>query len=90
MATTGLTATENTDFIFNNQPVQFQPGDTRETRQVFINNDNTVESAEFFNVIVSSTDEKVQIRDPDTTVVSITDNDGTDYLLCFCVEDILQ
>ena len=83
MAATGLNATENADFIFNGQTVQFQPGDTQETRQVVINNDNAVESTEFFNVVLTSNDGKVEIQNPDTTVISINDNDGTVSLSCF-------
>ena len=76
MAANGLTATENDDFVFNDQAVVFQPGNTQQTRQVVINNDLAVESSEFFNVVLTSTDEKVDIVNPDTTVVTISDNDG--------------
>ena len=76
MAANGLTATENDDFIFNDQAVVFQHGNTQQTRQVVINNDLAVESSEFFNVVLTSTDEKVDIVNPDTTVVTISDNDG--------------
>lgn len=72
-----MTATENNDFTFNDQAVVFQPGNTQVTRQVIINNDNAVEAVEFFNVVLTSTDGNVEIGDPDTTIVTINDNDGT-------------
>ncbi|CAB4009565.1 partial, partial [Paramuricea clavata] len=75
LAANGLTATENNDFIFNDQAVVFQPGNTQVTRQVVINNDNAVEALEFFNVVLTSTDGNVEIGDPDRTIVTINDND---------------
>ena len=89
MSATGLTATENADFVFNDERVQFQPGDTQETRQVSINNDNAVESTEFFRVTLTSTDGKVETQDPTSTVVSIIDDDGMVYFVIFCAADIL-
>ena len=89
MTAAGLTATENADYIFNDQTVQFQPGDTQETRQVVINNDNAVEPTEFFRVTLTSTDGNVETQDPTSTVISIIDNDGTVYFVIFCAADVL-
>ena len=90
LTATGLTATENSDFVFNDQTVQFQPGDTQQTRQVLIDNDNAVESTEFFSVTLTSTDGNVETQDPTSTVVSIIDNDGTVNFVIFCAADILS
>ena len=78
MAANGLTATEGSDFVFNDQTVVFQPGQTQQTRFVVVENDFAVESIrEFFNVVLTSTDGNVEIGSPDTTIISIVDNDGT-------------
>ena len=77
MAANGLTATEGSDFVFNDQTVVFQPGQTQQTRSVVVENDFAVESIEFFNVVLTSTDGNVEIGSPDTTIISIVDNDGT-------------
>ena len=83
LTATEFTATENADFIFNDQTVQFQLADTQITRQVVINNDTAVESTESFNVSLTSNDKKVEIQDPDTTLISIVDNDGTVFVFLF-------
>ena len=77
MAASGLTATEGSDFVFNDQTVVFQPGQTQQTRFILVENDVAVESIEFFNVVLTSTDGNVEIGSPDTTAISIVDNDGT-------------
>ena len=89
MAASGLTATEGSDFVFNDQTVVFQPGQTQQTRFILVENDVAVESIEFFNVVLTSTDGNVEIGSPDTTTIRIVDNDGTSSIEFFLLSIVI-
>ena len=90
MAANELSAKEGDDFVFNDQTVVFQPGDTQATRQFVIIDDAVEENVEFATVALTSTDGNVVIGTPGTTTINIEDNDGTFILFSECFLFLLE
>ena len=63
------------DFMAVSLPLQIDMTQPRPCIAVTIDDDSIVEDAESFKVVVSSTDQGVDIGSPSTTIVTIEDND---------------
>ena len=71
------TATADSDFINEFATFNFTPSEPREKPLTLrINDDSFVEAPEKFQVILQSLDAQVEIVSPESTTVTITDNDG--------------
>lgn len=60
----------------SNRQITFQPDETMRCFEMTIANDNNQEQTEIFNVDVSPVTGDVSTVEPDTTCVTIIDDDG--------------
>ena len=76
--------TAGSDYVGGEYTVRFSAGDESATLMVTPIDDATVELPEYFTVMITSVDrpELVVIGSPNTSVITIDDNDGALHLLC--------
>ena len=76
--------TAGSDYVGGEYTVRFSAGDKSATLMVYTRIDDTVELPEYFIVMITSVDrpELVVIGSPNTSVITIDDNNGALHLLC--------
>lgn len=80
-ATADGTATAGTDYTATSGTLTFAPGETSKTINIPIINDNVYEGTEIFNFLLSNPggDGTVEIQTPNTSVLTIVDNDSQPF-----------
>ena len=76
-----LFLTAGPDYTYVTMTVTFAPGQTVESVNVPITDDNTVESTEMFTATLTTTQSNVMIGG-DTATVTILDDDGMSFSVC--------
>ena len=78
-----LPLTAGTDFIPGPYTVSFTAGQVTATLMVSTVDDDTTELSEYFMVVITSVDQpNVDIVSPNTTLITIQDNDPGNIQLC--------
>ena len=66
------------DYTSVSQDLTFQPGSDRQCVEVAIVNDDELENEEQFTVTITTEEDRVTLE-PDSTTVTITDDDGEGF-----------